>query len=214
MKVWRRRRFGEDLLEGAFVGDRELAVGAQDLLLHRARQAERADGRLHDPGRGDELVVELDEAVLHLRQRDVHHLGRGVPEAGFLHVADDADDLARRLGEVGAHALADLDLLADGLALRPVLPRERLVDDDDARRARGVALAEQRGRAAAGSRAPRNRRRTRTSSRRRPWSARPPPAAGRRCRSPGRSRLRAAGRARSPLRSLPARPRAAARLRA
>ena len=69
--------------------------------------------------------------------------GRGVAEAGLLHVADDAHDLARRLGEVGAHALADLDLLADGVALRPVLLRERLVDDDDARRARGVALAEQ-----------------------------------------------------------------------
>ena len=69
--------------------------------------------------------------------------GAGFPEAGFLHIADDAHYLARQLGKVGSHALAYFDLLVDGVSPWPVFLRKGFVDDDDGRRACGVTLVEQ-----------------------------------------------------------------------
>src|SRR4051812_39611547 len=45
----------------------------------------------------------------------------------------DADHLDRRAG-----AVVEPDMLADGVGVGPVVPRELLVDDDDARRIRRV----------------------------------------------------------------------------
>ena len=57
-------------------------------------------------------------------------------------IADDADDLPRRLIEFRSDAFADGDARAQGISFRPKLFGQRLVNDDDAIRVGGVLLGE------------------------------------------------------------------------
>ena len=80
--------------------------------------------------------------VAHLRERDERLRLRIVVQAGIARVGHDADDLARRLREIGAHAGADDEALADGFCVLPILLRHGLVDDHHRRRGGIVAFGE------------------------------------------------------------------------
>src|SRR5690606_35605026 len=69
-----------------------------------------------------------------LRDRHICLGARLGLETALIHVADDADD--------GAVAV-DADLASDGTLAREILPRGRLVDDDDLRRALTIGGLEQ-----------------------------------------------------------------------
>jgi hypothetical protein len=89
----------------------------------------------HEPAHRAYAGVERSHSVSHLRLGDDHHRLRIAIETAIVYVAGDSDDLARRLVKLRANALADNDLLADGVLFGPELFGHGLVDEDHAGRA-------------------------------------------------------------------------------
>src|ERR1700732_1087072 len=71
-----------------------------------------------------------------LREGNVDQVRHGLIEAVFAHVTDDANDFDREL------ALVKKDFSAHGLLVGPVMLREGMVDDGDARSALAIAPLE------------------------------------------------------------------------
>ena len=94
------------------------------------------------PDHGANVGVEGGHAVSDLGAGDDHERARIVIEAAVADVADDADDLAGGLSELGADAFADEELLANGIAFGPVFFLHGLVDENDAGGGTGVLLGE------------------------------------------------------------------------
>ena len=106
------------------------------LALDRDPQRHRIGGGPDRPRQRKDVVGERRQPFGHLALRHVHHADVRVLQPVLAHVADDPDDLPRRLLELRPEPLADDDQLPDRILLRPVLLRHRLVDDDDPRRPR------------------------------------------------------------------------------
>ena len=63
-------------------------------------------------------------------------------ESTLADIADDSDDLARGFLELGAESFADIHGFADGIAIGPIFPRERLIDDQYPLGLSGIAFVE------------------------------------------------------------------------
>ena len=98
--------------------------------------------RADDPGHRREPHVQRVGGIGNLRLRDVHRRPGHVVQAAVARVADHADNRAIGIRAELAHAAADGEPLVQRIALRPVLLRERFVDDDHAGRAAVVEIRE------------------------------------------------------------------------
>ena len=79
-----------------------------------------------------------DERLIGLRERRVGERPRIREEAAHVRVGRDADDGGRRRGRLAG----ERDLPSDGVGGSKNLPRGELADDEDARRARPIAIVE------------------------------------------------------------------------
>ena len=118
----------DDFIHDADVGDREASAGLAELLgdggnvlVWIAAGADKAND-------GADAGIEGGHAVGPLGLRDDHERARFAVETTVADVSDDPDDLAGRLFKLRANAFADDDLLADGIALGPILFGHRLID--------------------------------------------------------------------------------------
>ncbi len=83
----------------------------------------------HDPPERGDTGIERSFRVWHLRYRNVHGRKRIAIETSIVRVADNADDLAWRLGKDRARTGPDLNPILERIAFGPKPFGHRLVDD-------------------------------------------------------------------------------------
>ena len=93
------------------------SAGILKRALNRRRHRERRHLGAHHPTQRHEAVVQRHVGIAHLRQRNERLRLRIAVQPAIARVAHDADDLARRLREIGAHAGADDQPVPDGIVV-------------------------------------------------------------------------------------------------
>ena len=142
VEVLARGGLDDDFGHGTDAGDGEAAAGLAELIGDGGNVLVGIAVGADQPDHGANVGVEGGHAVGDLRAGDDHERAGIVIEAAVADVADDADDLAGGLCELGADAFADEELLANGIAFGPVFFRHGLVDENDAGGGTGVLLGE------------------------------------------------------------------------
>jgi hypothetical protein len=133
---------GDDLLHRPLARHRQQPIESVKLALDRHAQAHRIEARADRPRQRDDRVGERGQPFRHLALRNVHDTDLGLTQSRFAHTADHPNDLARRVLELRAQALADGDHVPDGIFLRPVLSRHCIINYDDVRGVFAIGLAE------------------------------------------------------------------------
>ena len=122
--------------------NRQQRIDGGELALNGRCERQRIPRCLHDPRYRHQAGAEPYQCIRQLRGGHVHRRRRGLIEAVLAHVADDCDDLTRRIFELRSEAAADRDLLTDGILIWPAIARQRFADHGNVRRIRAVALVE------------------------------------------------------------------------
>ena len=112
-------------------------VNFEDRRTHRTRQLDRTSGRSDDQRR---VQIRVSENLIGILRVGDEHLGVRAGFKRLLDVANDADDFHGR--EIGRRFGAQLNSLAERVAIREILTRHRFVDDDDSGRAIPIVIRE------------------------------------------------------------------------